>query len=350
MKNKLMLTTALVGGLVASSSAFAQTTISGSLALQYSGVSQSKDTATNPTSHRGMGREAQLNVQNKGKTAIAGVDYAAGFSLEFDGNSSSSGTEPSTISNENTFIDLIIGKTTLTMGVDHIQNSHNNVAPTATENMADQFDDQNNVIYSNSVGANPKESIGFGVMQGTDFGTFSAYYVPNNADTGNRDSRQTANKSGRESAYEVGFRGNLGVKGLDVKAFKNAERDNSFTGVVQQIEGTSLGLAYTLPAGLTVGADLQKSQKASTGLMELKTKQFGIAYAATKDLSFSINRAKTDSTAVADVLDEKWMQYAVGYNLGPIAAGLSYVKVDNVGGDAVIGDTELMKFMLSTKF
>lgn len=343
-----MLTTALVGGLVASSSVLAQTTITGGLALQYSGVSQSKDSATTPTSHRGMGREAQLNVQNKGKTNIAGVDYAAGFALEFDGNSSSTGTEGSTISNENTFIDLIIGKTTLTMGVDHIQNSHNNLAPTATENMADQFDDQLSVIYSNSVGANPKESIGFGIMQGTDFGTFSLNYVPNNADTGNRDSRQTANKSGRESAYEIGFRGNMGVKGLDVKAFRNSERDNN--GGVQQIEGTSLGLAYTLPVGLTVGADLQKSQKAATALMELKTKQYGIAYAASKDLSFSINRAKTDSSAAADVLDEKWMQYAVGYNLGPIAAGLSYVKVDNVGGDAVIGDTELMKLMLSTRF
>jgi hypothetical protein len=44
------------------------------------------------------------------------------------------------------------------------------------------------------------------------------------------------------------------------------------------------------------------------------------------------------------------MQYAVGYNLGPIAAGLSYVKVENVGGDAVIGDTELTKLMLSTRF
>jgi hypothetical protein len=348
MKNKLMLTTALVGGLVASSSVLAQTTISGGLALQYSGVSQSKDTTTTPTSHRGMGREAQLNVQNKGKTNISGVDYAAGFALEFDGNSSGTGTETSTISNENTFIDLIIGKTTLTMGLDHIQNSHNNVAPTATEHMADQFDDQLGVIYSNSVGANPKESMGFGIMQGTDFGTFSFNYVPNNTDTGSRESRVTANKGGRESAYEIGFRGNVGVKGLDVKAFRNSERDHG--GGVQQIEGTSLGLAYTLPAGLTVGADLQKSQKASTALMELKTKQYGIAYAASKDLSFSINRAKTDSSAVADVLDEKWMQYAVGYNLGPIAAGLSYVKVDNVGGDAVIGDTELMKLMLSTKF
>jgi hypothetical protein len=348
MKNKLMLTTALVGSLVASSSVLAQTTITGGLALQYSGVSQSKDTTTNPTSHRGMGREAQLNVQNKGKTNIAGVDYAAGFALEFDGKSLNTDTETSTISNENTFIDLIIGKTTLTMGIDHIQNSHNNVAPTATEHMADQFDDQLNVIYSNSVGANPKESMGFGIMQGTDFGTFSFNYVPNNADAGNRDSRITANKSGRESAYEIGFRGNVGVKGLDVKAFRNSERDHG--GGVQQVEGTSLGLAYTLPAGLTVGADLQKSQKASTALMELKTKQYGIAYAASKDLSFSINRAKTDSSAVADVLDEKWMQYAVGYNLGPIAAGLSYVKVDNVGGDAVIGDTELMKLMLSTRF
>ena len=343
-----MLTTALVGGLVASSSVLAQTTITGSLALQYSGVSQSKDAPATPTSHRGMGREAQLNVQNKGKTNIAGVDYAAGFALEFDGNSNGSGTETSTISNENTFIDLIIGKTTLTMGIDHIQNSHNNVSPTATENMADQFDAQYSVIYSNAVGANPKESMGFGIMQGTDFGTFSLNYVPNNGDTGNRESRQTLNKSGRESAYEIGFRGNVGVKGLDVKAFRNSERDHG--GGVQQLEGTSLGLAYTLPAGLTFGADLQKSQIASTALMETKTKQYGIAYAASKELSFSINRAKLDSTAVADVLDEKWMQYAVGYSLGPIAAGLSYVKVDNVGGDAVIGDTELMKFMLSTRF
>ena len=218
MKNKLMLTTALVGGLVASSSVFAQTTISGGLALQYSGVSASAD-ATNKNSHRGMGREAQLNVQNKGKTNIAGVDYAAGFSLEFDGNSSGTGTETSTISNENTFIDLIIGNTTLTMGVDHVQNSHNNVSPTATENMADQLDAQLGVAYTNAVGANPKESMGAGIIQKTPFGNISYYYVPNNSDTGNRDSRLLKDKANRESAYEVGFRGDLGVKGLTVKAF-----------------------------------------------------------------------------------------------------------------------------------
>jgi hypothetical protein len=349
MKNKLMLTTALAGGLVASSSAFAQTTISGGLGLHYSGVESSLD-ASQKDSHRGMGREAQLNVQNKGKTNIAGVDYAAGFSLEFDGNSSGTGTETSTISNENTFIDLIIGKTTLTMGVDHIQNSHNNVAPTATENMADQLDAQLGVIYTNAVGANPKESIGVGIMQGTPYGTFSYYYVPNNADTGSRDSRLLLNKSNRESAYEVGFRGDLGVKGLTVKAFKNAEKDHGIPTAVQQIEGTSYGLGYALPNGIRAGVDRQKTQKTAIALAEFTTTQYGIAYAATKDLSFSVNRSKTDNSATTSTRDEKWMQYAVGYSLGPIATGLSYVKVDNVGGVATLGDVELMKIMLSTAF
>ena len=350
MKNKLMLTTALVGGLVASSSVLAQTTISGGLGLHYSGVSASAD-STNKNSHRGMGREAQLNVQNKGKTNIAGVDYAAGFALEFDGNSSGTGTEASTISNENTFIDLIIGKTTLTMGVDHVQNSHNNVAPTATENMADQLDAQLGVAYTNAVGANPKESMGVGIVQGTPFGSFSYYYVPNNSDTGNRDSRLLRDKANRESAYEVGFRGDLGVKGLTVKAFKNAEKDhNNLTTSVQQIQGTSFGIGYALPNGIRVGADQQKTQKVATALAEFKTTQYGIAYAATKDLSLSINRSKTDNSATTSDADEKWMQYAVGYNLGPIAAGVSYVKITDIGAVSTGGDGELMKIMLSTAF
>ena len=236
------------------------------------------------------------------------------------------------------------------MGIDHIQNNHNNVAPTATENMADQFDAQYSVAYTNAVGTSPKEFMGFGIVQGTDFGNFSLLYVPNMGDAGNRDSRQTLDKSGRESAYEVGFRGNLGVKGLDVKAFKVTERDAAGSAALQQIEGTSLGLGYSFPAGFTVGADLQKTNKVTTQVNEFKTKQLGIAYAATKDLSFSVNRAKTEQTLTSAPLDEKWMQYAVGYNLGPVAAGLSYVKVENVGGNSTIGDTKLAKFMLSTRF
>ena len=64
----------------------------------------------------------------------------------------------------------------------------------------------------------------------------------------------------------------------------------------------------------------------------------------------SINRSKTESDLSTSTADEKWMQYAVGYNLGPIAAGLSYVKIEDIGNLTSGGDGEVMKIMLSTAF
>ena len=343
-----MLTSALVGSLVAGSSAIAQTTITGSLDLSYTGVGRSLD-STAATSARGMGREAQLNIQTKGKTAISGLDYAAGFSLEFDGNSSGTGTETSTISNENTYIDFIMGGTTLTFGVDHIQNSHNNLSPTASINMAEILDAQLSVSYTNAVGANPKESIGVGIMQATPYGTFSALYVPNNGDNGNRDTRFLQDKAGRESAYELGFRGNVGVKGLDAKAFVNREQSNKVNNAVQELEGRSFGLAYNF-GEITVGADRQYTKKVVTQAAEYKTTQVGVSYAATKDLSLSVNKSTTKSSLSTSTADEDWMQYAIGYNFGPIASSISYVTVNDVGNVTTNGDYKIAYVRLSTKF
>jgi hypothetical protein len=370
MKNKLMLTSALVGSLVAGSSAIAQTTITGSLDLSYTGLESKLDgslrNSVGGSSFGGMGREAQLNIQNKGKTNIAGLDYAAGFALEFDGNSLGTGTEASTISNENTYIDFIMGGTTLTFGVDHIQNSHNNLSPTASINMAEIADAQLSVSYTNAVGANPKESIGVGIMQATPVGTFSALFVPTNNDTGSRDTRTLIDKSGRNSAYEVGFRGDLGVKGLDAKYFYNKEDASGQTGVtggqgIQDLKGKSAGLAYNF-GQVTVGADKQWNKNVvapgtsgitaatATQLGEKKTTQYGVAYAASKDLSVSVNKAKTDRTDIVSTGDEEWMQYAVGYNFGPIASSISYVTVDNVGNLVAQGDYKIAYVRLSTKF
>jgi hypothetical protein len=65
MKNKLLLSTALISGLISGSAAMAQTTVTGSLALEYR--AQSFDGANSGLSTRGFGRESQINVQNKGK-------------------------------------------------------------------------------------------------------------------------------------------------------------------------------------------------------------------------------------------------------------------------------------------
>jgi len=142
MKNKLLLSTALISGLISGSAAIAQTSVTGNLAISYK--SQSFDGANSGSSTRGFGRESQVNVQNKGKLNN-GMDYAAGFSLEFDGNNSTTttagaqtlttGTEANSISNENFYIDFISGNTTLTVGVDHIQNITQSQVPQITDIM-----------------------------------------------------------------------------------------------------------------------------------------------------------------------------------------------------------------------
>ena len=79
MKNKLLLSTALIGSMVAGELAIAQTTVTGNLAVNYRAQENKTAAAGSAGSTRGFGRETQLNIQNKGKLNN-GMDYAAGFS------------------------------------------------------------------------------------------------------------------------------------------------------------------------------------------------------------------------------------------------------------------------------
>ena len=164
MKNKLLLSTALIGSMVAGELAIAQTTVTGNLALNYRAQENKTAASGSLNSTRGFGRETQLNIQNKGKLNN-GMDYAAGFSLEFDGQDRVTRTqgaqatgnvyEPNTISNENLYVNFISGGTTLHVGVDHIQNITTDVVPMVLplmDNVAAGIGGK----ATNTVGANPK--------------------------------------------------------------------------------------------------------------------------------------------------------------------------------------------------
>ena len=118
---KLLLTTAIASSALFAGNAIAQTTVSGDLVVSFKAISSEK-TNDGISSMRGMGKEWQINIQNKGKLNN-GMDYAAGFSLEHDGSQTgSNGLD------ENVYIDFISGNTTLTIGTDHIQNSDRTLA------------------------------------------------------------------------------------------------------------------------------------------------------------------------------------------------------------------------------
>jgi hypothetical protein len=121
MKNMLTRTALASSVLLLSvSAASAQTTVSGNLDLVYKAVSSDKAGAR---SYRYFGKESQINLGNKGKLNN-GMDYAAGFSLEFDGSDANANGASLTTSlnvlegafSENVFIDFISGNTTITFG------------------------------------------------------------------------------------------------------------------------------------------------------------------------------------------------------------------------------------------
>jgi len=394
MNKKLLLSTALVGGMISGSSAIAQTTVSGSLDLHY----RAQKVSNGLNSNEGLGRETQLNIANKGKLNN-GWDYLAGFSLEFDGNQrnpvagtqdasvykaatqtiasystvisgatstiaisainvsvtpSSDATEANSISNENIYIDFINAGsgTTITVGVDHIQNITGSVVPQVMGNTIDNVAVGMGAKATNTMGANPKESIGFGIIQAIPTAglTASAWYAPNNGDFGVRD-QYNANGAVtgiRNSAYELGLTGAnvAGVKGLSLRYFYNKE-DKS-TGALSDIEGRSYGIAYQA-GDFGVGAEKHTQNRTggtATTDADLTVKTYGVTYAASQNVTLGLTQLKTDTVGL---VKEKITSLQLGYNLGPVAVIAAYSKGDDVGGVAGVDNTE-GAIRLSTKF
>ena len=376
MKNKLLLSSALVGSLIAGSAAYAQTSVTGNLAINYR--AQEFKASNGAASTRGFGRESQINVSNKG-SLNNGMTYAAGFSLEFDGNARNTDTaigatsmtaaaESNTISNENLYIDFISGTTTLTVGVDHIQNITTDSIPQVLpvmDNVAAGIGGK----ATNTVGANPKEAFGVGIVQvipGSGL-TASALYVPRNGDYGSGDQVAPANNTtllnkiadagapgtfgSRNSAYELGVAGSnaFGVKGLAVRAFMNKEEKAAST--VADITGSHYGASYTT-GPFAVGAS-KHSQNRTVGTSAVDadqtSKSYGLTYAATKDITVGVAHIRTDLSNTT--LTEKITSYQVGYNLGPVGVAFAYSDIKDLGATSATGaDAKELQLRLTTNF
>jgi len=399
MKNKLLITTALAGSLVAGS-AIAQTSITGSLGVSYKSV-QGKNSTANGNS---FGKESQLNVANKGKLNIGGLSYAAGFSLEFDGAdgiysytpgssattstviaASGASIASGTISGttlvtgtarqtgtggwhlENNYIDIISESTgtTLTVSSDHIQNARGglaNIVGQHAEDFSGGVAGVNTSLAMDYAGTAVAESFGIGIVQNVGkLGKVSYLYVPNNtAGSAISSTRDATNQAGgvvevegdavlgsdnRPTAYEYGFIGDLGVKGLTVKAFKTEE--GLINGNTTKNKGQNLGVRYNYDI-FTVGVNQMKQKAGGNGThIETKQMEYGLGLAVNKDLSVGLYMNKSKRDAVAT--DEKTQSIAVGYSLGPVALSAQYGKVENLNGTAT-NDANVLYMALTTAF
>ena len=333
---KKLLSTTAIAGLLISGSAFAQTTITGEMRINYKGVSQDIATGTTTASGRGFGTEQQINFANKGKLNVGGLDYAAGFSIENDG------AQVGTLFNENMYIDLTNASsgTTLSFSQDHIQRSDSDRSAAVIFGFSpnELSSGGATTLFDQTAGVGTGASQSVAILQkiGT-FGTLSYNYAPTTTDqvttttasgVGNSES---FTETGEESSYEVGFTGSLGVAGLDVAAFKSKQKAllSGATHAAVKPESDHFGIRYTTGA-ISIGAAQKKYNQDGATKVENKEKHYGAAYAVDKNLSLGIIHATADRTGLAN--KQKTSGIQIGYNLGPVALVTSVAKSDDVGG------------------
>ena len=387
MKNKLLITSALAAGsLMAGSIANAQTyyekgngygqsttTVGGDLAIIYSAFRKQNGTVTGGTSglnsSRGFGRESQLNVANRGKLNN-GLDYAAGFSLEFDGRGASnttSATETPSISNENVYVDLIIGNTTLTVGLDHIQRAYAGSVP-AVFNITELMTAAGSKV-TYVTGAKVSESAHVGIIQSIpSLGLkASAAYAPRAGDTGGEDVAGVTSNVTTNSAYEVGVVGvdAFGIKGLGVTGFYNS-MNRTATNYYGAVKGVEYGVSYNFGT-IAVGYDKYKNENGIASAAALNvlgeqannavaiTKKYGATYAVDSNQTLGIVKSVTDTSGAAmNGLTETVTAIQYGYNFGPVAVSATASKFTNIY-DAATGPTDqangrMAQVRVTTKF
>ena len=375
MKNKLT-TTALVSSMLVAgiTASVAQTTVSGNLDLSYMATS-AKGNSGAVNSFRGFGKESQINIANKGKLNN-GMDYAAGFSLEYDAPDAGTNTGPH---EENVYIDIISGNTTLSIGSDHTQNPDTN--PTMLAGFGYLAVDSTIAINGVSTavaglyskGANsPYSAYSVSLTQKTPVGSFSALYVPtagtnlgglndvHNSSTAIA-AEPTQTRGTPESAYELGFRGDLGVKGLTAMAFYNKQDRMDSVTTKNDMKGQRYAATY-VTGPFSIAADYAKvdgvptGQSATLGLAgeDIKSKSIGLGYAISPNLSASITRGTSEisnpnTVANRTVAKEEIDMIALGYSLGPVAIQAQYKQVDNVAGYTG-ADVDVFAVKVGTRF
>jgi hypothetical protein len=347
---KLMLTTALAS--VLTTAAIAQTTVTGELRVSYSDITMKKGIGTADTggsgtsdSSYGFGVEQQINIQTKGKLNVGGLDYAAGFSIENDGN------QTGTLFNENTYIDLTNASsgTTVSFSRDHIQRGDTDMSATNLVGFTPNELSQTNGVTNNGTrfkqhpGAAPGQQFGAAIVQKTPIGSFSYLYVPNNGSNNDQNAGATPGLGGSEdvvnnttAAYEYGFLGDFGVKGLQVHYFKNANNDFLTATNTVKAEAKNYGIKYNF-GEITVGANKKVHQQealasevTSGAKSEVTEKAYAAAYAVNKDVTVGLlyGKATRDNSTV----DQKIKAINIGYALGPVDLSVGYGKNTDQGG------------------
>ena len=328
MKNKLLLTSALVGSVAFAGATFAETKVGGNIETTYNATSEDgQDSA------RGLGSETNISLSTS-QDLDNGLTATAGFTLE-NGNSD---TEY-----------LVVGNDTFNFAV--ASDYGNNLSQTALPHVSDQagtiVQRDATATYDNIPVANAHNAHHVALNVNGAGGTFTARYTPSLGDTRNGASTVTADGN---SATEIMYKGSLGVDGLSIIVGQGEEKAATDSGT-NDGKHKKYGISYNF-GQFAAGIERQDSEDAAAAgsQIELESDKASLTFAASDNLSLGlvyVETEKTDGGAKA-ANDEEIVMAQVGYNFGGLGIELSYADIDNVGN--ATGDSEAFQIRTITKF
>jgi hypothetical protein len=353
MKNKLLLTTALISGLsVIGSASFAETKITGEIKTGYkSGEKVGATVGTN----NGFFRESQLNVTKSGDLNN-GLKYSAGFSFEADGNDSGGATGANdaaasqvVLSDEAFFIEIASGDTAAQIGLDKFPGLDQSAAPRVAENAATALGGYALSTYSQS-GNTIAQSFTAGVIQKTPIGQIALNYSPDVSDKGTGDGALVS-AGGGNTGYELTYRGKpiKAAPGLDIflaRSVKSvAVASNASNGTKDTVE-TAYSAGYNF-GKFAVGFDRRNRDDYGTAGTDIKQTEISGTAAVSDNVSIGIGKIDIDNSTLT--LDEEITYVQVGYNMGAIFSSFGMFDVENGTGSAA-NEGKLYSARLGVKF
>jgi len=334
MKNKLLLSSALVGSLAIAGAAVAETKITGSAAYTYAAHSG----ATALASKQGAGSELQIDVSNSGDLNIGGLTYKAGFSMESDGNESADW-------GEGNFFSVVSGNTEIMWNKDKAPSQSQSATPRVGQMLNTQAAGTGMAVYDYNPGSMFKNtSWNMALLQKTDIGSFAAIYAPKFNDGGlaANDNIAASSQDGG-SAYDLLYSGNFGVDGLSVIAgYGKTEKQ---TAAVDDISSKQLGVGYNFGQ---FAAGVTRSKATATTGVDTTSTEYGVTFAANDNLSLGVLYGTGDRDATT--AKEKVTSATIAYNLGGAVFETYYIQVENAAGDSAAKDEEKAAVRISTKF
>ena len=344
MKNKLLLTTALVGTVALSGAAIAETKVKGNVETTYRSNSYDK-AADKITGGSGFGMETNLGAVTT-KDLDNGMSLKAGMNIE-TGNTGSSTTDKEQTTSDVGYVEVSSGNFSVHVGQDYGNNLNTIGIPTVGDNYIDASA-ASLATTAKDLSEEAHDALHLGLAGKFDAGTVFLNYAPDNSvKNATRGAGDGGIADNAGSALEIGAKLSP-VDGLSLQLGQQEDKQTIDSGSTSEAKQQFISAKYSM-GQFAVGASRRTFDKGGTssGTNDYENTSYGVTYAANDNLSVGLQYG--ESAEGNDTVDEEVTMLSVGYNMGGMGIEFSYAQVENLGAGSGT-DVESIQIRTITKF